>query len=218
MENRTVKRYPLSKQVSDKLEQMIEIGEYPVDTKIPTEIELMEIFSVSRNTIREAIQSLTSAGVLEVRQGDGTYVRSSNRFNANMNMKYDKASIHDITETRDCLELTLAYLASERRTDEDLASITKAFHERCDSKDSIKENTISDIAFHMAIADASHNEILIALYRSISTYLESHIEKRQNETEMEYSEIDTLHERLYNSIRNKDGDEARSCVKNILKI
>ena len=75
MKNNSVKRYPLSRQVSDKLEQMIEKGEYHVGEKIHTEIELMDIFQVSRNTIREAIQSLTSAGVLEVRQGDGTYVR-----------------------------------------------------------------------------------------------------------------------------------------------
>lgn len=218
MESRSVKRYPLSKQVSDELERMIEAGEYEVGSKIPTEVVLMDMFNVSRNTIREAIQSLTSAGVLVVKQGDGTYVRSSNRFNANMSMKYDQVSLEDITETRNALEITLAHLACQRRTEEDMEQITSSFLKRKELQETEKENTLADMEFHMAIAQASHNRILIDLYNSISSYMESHIAERQAETDLDSSQIDELHEKLYLAIKAKKTEEAEGYVHEILKI
>ena len=218
MNTKSVKRYPLSKQVADKLEDMIEKGEFAVGDKINTEIELMEIFSVSRNTIREAIQSLTSAGVLEVRQGDGTYVRSSNRFNANMSMKYAKESLADINEARKCFEITIARLASLRRTDEDLFAIKAALVKRSELREDLKENTKADIEFHMEIAKACHNRILIDLYESISTFLENHIAEKAAVTHLENTEIDRLHEELYLAIRNEDPEMAGTCAVNILNI
>ena len=218
MSGKIVKRYPLSKQVADKLEQMIEKGEYAVGEKINTEVELMEIFSVSRNTIREAIQSLTSAGVLEVKQGDGTYVRSSNRFDANMKLKYDQVSLEDISEARNSLEVTIAELAAKRRTDEEMEEITRTFHLRQQLRDTIKENTIADMEFHLAIAKSCHNRILIDLYQSIAVYLENHIAERQVETDMNFEQIDYLHEKLYSAIKEEKPEIAIACVKNILKI
>ena len=218
MKNNSVKRYPLSRQVSDKLEQMIEKGEYHVGEKIHTEIELMDIFQVSRNTIREAIQSLTSAGVLEVRQGDGTYVRSNNRFDANMSRKYEEVSIDDISEARNALELTIVRLASIRRTKEDMEKITEAFLKRNDTRETIKENTRADIEFHVEIAKACHNKIIFDLYQSIYSYLESHIAERQAETSMNFDEIEMLHEKLYIAIKEQDPDNASEYAHSILQI
>lgn len=218
MENKSVKRYPLSKQVSDKLEQMIEEGEYKVGEKIPTEVELMDLFQVSRNTIREAIRSLTSAGVLEVKQGDGTYVKSSNRFDANMSMKYAKESLEDIKEARNALEITIAHLAAARRTDEDMEEITEKFKKRQIIKDTIRENTMADMEFHMAIAKACHNKIIFDLYQSISSFLESHIAERHAVTNMDAESIDVLHEELYIAIRDQQPKVANVCAQNILNI
>ena len=218
MNDKIVKRYPLSKQVSDKLEKMIENGDYAVGERIPTEVELMNMFDVSRNTIREAIQSLTSAGVLEVKQGDGTYVRSSNRFNANMSMKCSQVSKDDIKEARNSIEVAIVNLASRRRTEEDMERISAAYHHRQNLKDDDKENTKADIDFHMAIAQACHNKILIDLYQSISAYMESQIAQRTVETSMDSDHIDMLHEQLYLAIKNKEQYAANVYVQNILKI
>lgn len=215
---KVVKRYPLSKQVADKLEKMIETGEYDVGDRIPTEVELMNMFSVSRNTIREAIQSLTSAGVLDVRQGDGTYVRSSNRFNANMSMKCAQVSEQDIKEARNSIEIAIVNLASRRRTEKDMEHISAAYQRRQSLKDNDKENTKADIDFHMAIAYACHNKILIDLYQSISAYMESQIAHRTAETSMDSDHIDMLHEQLYLAIQNKEQYAANVYARNILKI
>ena len=218
MIEKKVKRYPLSRQVADQLEKMIENGVYAVGEKIPTEPELTELFSVSRNTLREAVQSLTSAGILAVKQGDGTYVLSNNRFHAHMNMEYEKVSLDDILETRNALELTIAQLAAQRRTREDLEEIQALLMKRQELVDAEKEDTQADIEFHTAIARASHNKILIDLYDSIASYLESHVADRQEKTSLTDAQIDTLHEKLFLAIRDQLPDAARVCVQNILKI
>ena len=215
---KSVKRYSLSKQVADSLEEMIEKGEYAVGEKINSEVELMKMFDVSRNTIREAVQALTSAGVLEVKQGDGTYVRSSNRFNANMNLKYEQISLKDIKEARNAIEVTIVNLAAQRCTEKDLKLITNKFEKRKMLQETIKENTLADIEFHVAIAKASHNKILIDLYQSISSYLENHIAERQPNNDYDIEKIDALHECLYEAIKNHDSKQAIECTENILNI
>ena len=218
METTGIKRYSLSKQVADKLEQMISEGQFKVGEKINSESELMAMFNVSRNTLREAIHSLTSAGVLEVKQGDGTYVRSNNRFNANMKAEYDKVDIEDIKETRNALEITMANLAAKRRTDEDVERIQIALNKRKDLKDSARENTRADLDFHLKIAEATHNKVLIDLYLSIYDYLEQVITERQSETNLDSEEIDELHEKLFEAIKNGDKLSASSCAQAILNI
>ena len=218
MVEKQVKRYSLSRQVADQLEKMIADGVYAVGEKIPTEPELTDMFGVSRNTLREAIQSLTASGILVVKQGDGTYVRSNNRFHANMNMKYEQVSNEDILEARNALEITIAYLASQRRTDEDLTKIKAALDMRQNLQETEKENTRTDLQFHLAIAEASHNTILSDLYFSMSSYMECHIAERQAKTALVPAQIDALHEKLYLAIREQDANMARVCAQNILNI
>ena len=218
MSEKKVKRYPLSRQVADQLEKMISDGVYKVGEKIPTEPELTQMFSVSRNTLREAIQSLTSAGILQVKQGDGTYVRADNRFHANMSKEYAQVSLDDILEARNVLEVSIAALAAQRRTQEDIELLEQALVRRQEQTDTQKEHTHADMEFHMVIAQACHNRIMNDLYGSISTYLESHIAEREAKTTLNARQIDELHEKLYDAIRDGDPAEAHTCAQNILKI
>ena len=217
MSNKIIKRDSLSKQVSDKLEALIENGTYQVGDRFPTEPELMEMFEVSRNTVREAVQYLTWAGLLEVKQGDGTYVRSTNRFYANMKQRYSSISLHDIKETRNCLEATIARLSAQRRNQEDIARIRQALHQRKILTSDVKEDTKADLNFHMASAEASHNAILIDVYKSISTYLESQIAERMV-IPYPIAEVDQLHEILYEAIRDGDPDQAETAAQRIVNI
>lgn len=217
-EIKTIKRDSLSKQVSDKLESMIESGEYEVGQKIPTEPELMQMFEVSRNTVREAVQSLTWSGILEVRQGAGTYVKASSRFNANMKKKFETESIKDLTEARNCIEVNIAHLAALRRSEEDVESIKNAYDKRRELKAGCKENTKADIEFHMAIAEACHNPIMIDLYKSIFDYLESYIEKRNLDIELDVDRVEMLHKKLYEAVIDGLPDKASVCAQKIVEM
>lgn len=215
---KTIKRDSLAKQVSDELEAMIERNEYSVGDKIPTEPDLMEMFHVSRNTIREAIQGLTFAGILETKQGNGTFVKSSDRFQANMTHKYAEVSLDDIREARNCIEVTIAHLAALRYEDEDFDLITDAFNRRQNQSTNTKENTKADIDFHMAIAYACHNSILIDLYQSILSYLENQILEGRIGDRLTSDEIDLLHKKLYDSVISRSPEEAVLAAQNIVNL
>ena len=215
---KVIKRDSLAKQVSNELESMIANGEYAVGEKIPTEPDLMEAFQVSRNTIREAVQGLTYAGILETKQGNGTFVRSSSRFQANMKQKYEEVSIDDIYEARNALEVTIAHLAAIRHDENDKVKLEEAFNSRQEQKTDDKEKTKADLEFHLAVADACHNQILIDLYSSLCVYLESHISERQVETSFTSEEIDELHKRLYEAIISHNNVEAGIAAHKILEI
>ena len=217
-DNKNIKRYSLSRQVADQLEQDIESGKYKIGEKIPTEIELMGTFEVSRNTIREAIQALTSAGILVVKQGDGTYVKSTNRFNACMNTKYEQVSFKDITEARNALELTIVHLAVERRTKKDADHIISAFNRLQSIHTSSQESALDDFEFHKAIAKACHNSIIYDLYMSISSFIQEEISLKQKEAGDYNNLTDHLHEELFNGILEQNYEKADTAIRNLLKI
>lgn len=75
---RKTNRTHLVEQVASQIEELIEAGYWSVGDRIPSEMELIEKFDVSRNTLREAIRALVHAGLLETKQGSGTIVRSAN--------------------------------------------------------------------------------------------------------------------------------------------
>src|SRR4051812_11560502 len=77
---RTARRAGLIEQVIDQLREQIVAGTWAIGTRIPTEAELAQLTGTSRNTVREAVQSLVHAGLLERRQGSGTYVLAASEF------------------------------------------------------------------------------------------------------------------------------------------
>lgn len=218
MEKNVLRRESLSKQVSDRLEAMISSGEYQIGDKLPPEPELMALFQVSRNTVREAIQSLTWAGLLSVKQGDGTYVSATDRFHANMEQKYQEVSLSDIREARNCIEITIAHLAAKRRTAQDIDTIQAMLLKRKALTTDVKENTKSDLDFHIAVAHACHNAIMIDMYESISCYLESQIAAQNQTSTLSSAEIDDLHEALFTAIQAGEPEMATQSVMKILEI
>ncbi|MFI3312759.1 MAG: FadR/GntR family transcriptional regulator [Eubacteriales bacterium] len=213
-----VKRYSLSKQISEKLESMIGEGEFAVGEKIPSENELVTYFGVSRNTLREAIHSLILAGVLEAKQGAGTFVRSKNRFRANMDQQLSQCSTADIIEARTALELSVVKLACDRRTTEDLDFIMAELQKRGQLINTEKEHTTTDLAFHIAIAKSSHNQVLVELYHALAVHMDRTISERNRETTMTHQEIDAVHAQLFVAICERDVEKAQSCVHKIMEI
>ncbi len=211
-------RISLPKQISIEIEKAIKKGTFKIGEKIPSEPDLVKTFEVSRNTIREAIQSLIQAGVLESRQGDGTYVVTTSRFEANILNRLNNSKISEVHEVRVSLEREIVKLAALRRTQSDLAEIKKTLENKNLTKGSFKENSEADLAFHLSIAKASHNSIFYDLYKSISEYICTSIEKRLEITHMEEELISQLHIELFEAISSQDSKKAEEVINKILEI
>ena len=175
---RTARRSSLVDQVIDQLREEITTGTWPVGAKIPPEPALVERLGVGRNTVREAVRALTHAGLLECRQGDGTYVRATSELSGAVRRRLRTAELVEILEVRRGLEVEAARLAAARRTPDDIAAINRALEHR-DATLAAGERAEfveADLAFHTAVVEATHNRVLIDLYRDFSAVLRAGIQ------------------------------------------
>src|SRR6187551_2355757 len=134
---RTARRAGLIEQVIEQLRAQITSGTWAVGARIPTESELAQLTATSRNTVREAVQSLVHAGLLERRQGSGTYVLASSELAGAVSRR----------------------VAAARRTDDDVARMRSLLAERADARRTgdIDDLVAIDVQLHRAIAQATHN-------------------------------------------------------------
>lgn len=144
-------------------------GDWPVGTRIPPEPALVELLGVGRNTVREAVQALVHAGLVERRQGSGTYVLSASELAVSMGRQIADARQRDVIEVRRSLEVETARLAARRRTTADVATLTALRDERADAYRSgaLDRMVAADLALHRAIARAARNPVLLSLYENL---------------------------------------------------
>ncbi|WP_329456138.1 FadR/GntR family transcriptional regulator [Streptomyces sp. NBC_01497] len=167
---RAAERSSLVDRVIEQLQSLIESGEWPVGTKIPAEPVLTEMLGVGRNTVRESVRALGHSGMLEPRQGDGTYVRASDALGAALRRRLRRAGHLEALEVRSSLERDAARLAASRRTHEDLAALRAALAERGAAWRAGDTDTFvrADVAFHRAVVAAAHNGMLADLYSHLT--------------------------------------------------
>ncbi len=177
MSLRTAQRASLVDQVIEQLKEQITGGAWKLHAKIPTETVLAEQLGVGRNTVREAVRALTHAGLLECRQGDGTYVRATNELSGAMLRRLRAAEQLEILEVRRALEVEAARLAAARRTEADIELLRAALErrEQAWSQRESEEFVEADLAFHMTVVEATHNRVLIDLYHDFANALRASI-------------------------------------------
>jgi DNA-binding FadR family transcriptional regulator len=164
----TTPRTKLVDQVIDQIRQLVGSGEWPVGQRIPNEGELVKSLGVGRNTVREAVRALAHSGILEVRQGDGTYVRATSEVSGALR-RLCGSELRDILQVRRALEVEGARLAAANRTAEDVSRMEELLSRRDESVGvgETAEFAMVDTEFHLAVVSSSHNEMLTALYRGL---------------------------------------------------
>lgn len=162
-------RSALADQVISALRSAITSGEWPVGTRIPTEPELVEQLGVARNTVREAVRALAHNGLLDIRQGSGTYVVATSELAGVMHRRFADADPRHVAEMRAALETSAARLAALRRTEGDMAQI-EALLERREAawaSGDVESFVEADASLHLGVVAASHNDVLTAVYSDL---------------------------------------------------
>lgn len=216
--NSLIQKKSLAEEVATRLQQQISGGEYKIGEKLPIEPELMKAFGVGRSTVREAIKILSNSGLLRVQQGVGTFVNKTSSDNEPMDHRLKRAKIQDLDEIRQMLEMKIAEKASLQRTQEDIEQIEIHLAERNQMGNAgmLKECIEADINFHVAIARASKNDILLDLYKTTSLHLKNWFEEVNKNTNS-FTETQHLHQQLLNYIIAKDPKKALNTAAKILK-
>jgi DNA-binding FadR family transcriptional regulator len=168
-----IKSKLLAEQIQEQIYQYIVNEHIPVGAKLPNEFKLGERFGVGRSTIREAVKLLVSKGILEVRQGSGTYVVNTMPKDLDplgLRDTEDKMALAlDLVNVRIILEPSIAEMAALHATEEDiqkLKSLCQAIEWKIEKDESYIED---DIAFHTCVAECSKNVVMKQLIPIIDT-------------------------------------------------
>jgi DNA-binding FadR family transcriptional regulator len=204
---RTARRTGLIDQVIDQLREQIIAGTWPIGNRIPTEAELAQLTGTSRNTVREAVQSLVHAGLLERRQGSGTYVLAASELAGAMSRRVAGAHQHHVLEVRRALEVGAARLAAQRRTREDVDQMRELLAARnaAAARNDLAAVAKNDLDLHRAIGQAAHNPVLTDLYEH---FLDAVYENILHSTLTGRGQDPSEHLGLIDAIWEQDGDRA----------
>jgi DNA-binding FadR family transcriptional regulator len=150
------------------LREQVTAGFWPVGSRIPTESELARQLGVSRNTLREAVRALIHAGLLEARQGLGTFVLAVDGVERTLTQFLGEGALVEVLEVRRGLEVEAAGLAALRRDANDLDQMRRALDREDEAimAEAWSRVVDADLDFHVAIAVATRNPVLLRLYQS----------------------------------------------------
>ena len=162
----------LTDEAIDKIKEMIVSGALGPGDRLPKEADLAERLGLSRNSLREAVKALSIIKVLDVRQGDGTYVTSLSPDLLLESLSFVVDFHRDDTvlqflEVRRILEPAATALASRRMNDAEIAKLQRVLDE-LGSSPSVEALVANDLEFHRAIASGSGNAALCSLIDGLS--------------------------------------------------
>lgn len=170
-----IRRQRLCEQVANKIEEDIIKGDLSPGDELPSERVLVAQFGVSRTVIREAINRLSTKGLIHVVQGKGATVASTEDWNViDISLLNGLGhSLLELLELRSILEVEAAGLAAERATDEALQAMTEATQRYEGALDDIEERVQADIDFHAEIVRATGNSLLTVILEPVGELLRS---------------------------------------------
>jgi len=202
----TARRSGLVEQVIEQLRTSVTSGEWLVGHRIPNESDLVDALGVGRNTVREAVRALAHAGLFEVRQGDGTYVRATSEVSGALR-RLCNTELRDVLQVRRGLEVEGARLAATRRTDDDIAKLRALLAARDERQVSGSHDEFAgaDTEFHCAVLRTSGNAMLIELYLGLIEVITASVAV-MNESPVQTEFED--HHRLLDRIIDADADGA----------
>jgi len=202
----SVSRRQLVDGVIAQLQEQIAQGTFAVGDRLPTESALMAQLGVGRSTVREAVRALAHAGLLEVRQGAGTFVRAPAPTTGSLAQQLRRAAILEVYEVRRALELETARLAAERRDADDLAALRAHLDRRRAARAGGDDAAFvaADVAFHEAVARAAKNGVLLELYRTFTAALGDALTAQVADAALDPGDTAPLHEALLHALEKGD--------------
>lgn len=204
--------------IMNQFTKMIKKGELKIGNKIPPERNLAEQFGVGRSTIREAIKSMTSMGLLEARLGEGTFVRRVGSDDIKQQLQWglylDPVPLNELVELRKILEIETVTKATLNRTEKEITELQYWINAMKKNRKT-KQNKQNDLMFHMTIAKASNNKMIYNLLDLIRMSLEEWFENVL-EDPINVEESIHEHELILEAIINKDIEKAVNLMQSHL--
>lgn len=211
-----VTRRALHQQVAESLRELILAGKLRQGDALPPERVLAERFGVSRATVREALRVVELWGLIETRRGGGSYVSlpSLEHIVAPLStiLQHNRALQDELLDARLVFEPSVCWLAAQRRTAEDLAAIEAIITRQTGRVEQGELAVEEDSAFHLALAEATHNRVIPQLIQTINDLL---LESRLRSLRTPDRPRRSLegHLRILAALRAGDAEAARQAMR-----
>ncbi|MEN3185198.1 MAG: FadR/GntR family transcriptional regulator [Atribacterota bacterium] len=188
--------------------------------RLPSEYELSEAMGVSRGSIREAMKILKAVGVVEIKQGDGTYVtQPSTRAYFDplfFELLLTEASVREFMELREIIESGVLRLVVTNASDQELRELTSV-HQKMENavatlQSTFRELTQLDIEFHLTLGRLTHNVLLEKIYRFILDFFAPTIERTYHREKTGANAL-RLHRDILNALIERDGEKVQSALR-----
>lgn len=217
---REVKVEKVSDKIVTQLIDLITEGKLLPGEKLPSERRLTDLFGVGRSSLREALNTLETLGFIEIKKRKGNYVKNMDGA-VSLNplkkiMQVDQKRIVELYEVRRSIEQSSAREAAENRTEADLEAIRKALEAFKSNKDKLVFSWDNEIAFHLAIARASHNFVRLHTLKSIFDFAREFLEPVLNGFICSEERMETVlrqHGAIYDAVEKQDKDLARQLMR-----
>ena len=214
---KVVRSSRLYEQIVQQVEESIHRGALKAGDKLPPERELAQQFGVSRTAVREAVKALREKGFVEAYPGRGTFIMQANSHPIRLSLdRMVKAGQGEgsryLTEVREMMEPEIAAMAAERADAEDLAALRECVVVMDGAKRDPDAFIEADLDFHLALAEAAANPIILSLIDSIVGLLrEQRIGIFQVEGGPERGQYH--HKRILEAVEHRDSGGAREAMK-----
>lgn len=220
MELQPIKTKRIYETIVEQIKSLIVSGNLNPGDKLLSERELSEKLQVSRASVREALCALDMAGLLEVRPGEGAFVRQSKPNDIIESLAFafllEKEKIRDILEVRKGLEIESASLAAERASEENLKKMAEALAQMEEDLRIGAPGDVADLKFHYSIAEATGNPLLVRMMNTIYETMNQtlHITRKLwfSSTSGTPERLYEEHKEIYQAIRNGDSRKAKEIM------
>ncbi|WP_020617620.1 FadR/GntR family transcriptional regulator [Paenibacillus daejeonensis] len=214
-----IKTQKIYEQIADRLQERIEQGGWRSGDKLPSTKELSEQFQVGRSTMREALSALKAKGLIEIRQGEGCFVRELTPQELELPglLLPGRESVLELLEARKALEIANSAIAAVKHTEADLRAFEELLSSMKAHLGDEAEGEAADIRFHKLLAEATHNSIMVRLLDSISSQMETAI--RETRRLQLYSNAEVSHrlwdehQAIYNAVAKRDAQGAEQAMR-----
>lgn len=191
------------------LRRQITTGQWAVGSRIPIEPELSEILGVGRSTVREAVRSLASIGMLETLPGRGTFVRSNAPTSAVLAEFLTAYTLEELLSYRRALEVEAAQQAALHRSEDDVEALeaaigTRLREDHCPSRGTPEATQELASRFHQLLFDAAKNRLLASLYAGINDRLLTPENQARLTHGSDAATMHSEHERIASAVRRGD--------------
>jgi len=214
------RREILPAEIARRLVELFATDSFEPGQRMPSERQLAEAFGVGRSAMREALKSLTLMGLLDVRQGDGTYLRGADSEVLSRAFEWGlllgEQRIFDLIEARRHIEIVVARLAAQRRNADTVERLRAALERMRLARGNIAKFVEADIALHLEIAETSGNTAFRAILGSIRALLRAWITRVVTAGGDESYALDE-HVPIVNAIERGDADAAARAMADHLE-